>query len=133
MNAGRILREVGLDTDELRVTLLPVNPDRVNVWPASKLIMTTWREGIQGVTYGRVILVNPEMFVGDRRRLASLVIHEMVHVRQFHDLGYLGFSIKYLRSYLTGRFGGKSARQAYLDVPAEVEARQIAARLSRPV
>lgn len=133
MNAGRILREAGFDTDELRVTLLPVNPDRVNVWPASRLLMATWRKGIKGVTYGRIVLVNPEMFAGDRRRLGSLVIHELVHVRQFHDLGYVGFSIRYLRDYLSGRVGGKNARQAYLDVPAEVEARKIAARLSRPV
>lgn len=133
MNAGRILRRAGLDTDELRVTLIPVNPDRVNIWPASRLMMTTWRKGIKGVTYGRVIFVDPEMFAAEPRRLASLVIHELVHVRQFHDRGYVGFSARYLRDYARGRLGGKSARQAYLDVAAEVEARQIASRLSKPV
>lgn len=130
MNAGRILRDAGLDTDELRVTLLPVDPDRVNIWPASRILMAVWRKGIKGVTYGRVVFVDPAMFRGDPRRLATLVIHELVHVRQFHDHGYVGFSARYLRDYVTGRFGGKTARQAYLDVPAEVEARKIAARLS---
>lgn len=131
MNAGRILRRAGLDTDELRVTLLPVNPDRVNIWPASRLMMATWRQGIKGVTYGRVVFVNPEMFHAEPKRLASLVIHELVHVRQFHDRGYVGFSTRYVTDYVKGRVGGKSARQAYLDVTAEVEARQIAARLSK--
>ena len=131
MNAGRILREAGFDTDELRVTLLPVNPDRVNIWPASPALMTLWRKGIKGVTYGRVVFVDPEMFNGDPKRLATLVIHELVHVRQFHDHGYFRFSARYLKDYLTGRVGGKSGRQAYLDVPAEIEARRIAARLSK--
>lgn len=130
MNAGRILRETGLYTDELRVTLHPLEPDEINVWPASRYLRALWRAGIRGVTIRRLVLVDPELFESDRRRLARLVIHELVHVRQFSDQGYLSFMTRYIGDYLRGRLRGMGHRDAYLEIPAEVEARQIQQRLT---
>lgn len=129
MNAGRLLREVGYDGEALRLHLAPVDPDEVNVWPASSLLTKVWRRGISGVTYGRFVMVSPEMMRGDRERLARLVIHELVHVRQFKVSGYLPFMIRYLSQYIAGRFDGKTARQAYLDIAAETEARELTEKL----
>ncbi len=128
MNAGRLLRETGYDSETLRAWIAPVDPDDINVWPASPLFRRLWHPGVSGVTHWKMVFVDPELLRGDRRRLARLVIHELVHVRQFVRAGYARFLIGYLREYLTGRFSGKDRRQAYLDVAAEVEARDIAAR-----
>ena len=128
MNAGRILREAGYDTDALRLRIAPVNPDQINVWPASRLLMSLWRPGIEGQTHGRMILVDPRVLKGDPRRLARLVIHELIHVRQYASSGYLRFSASYLTEYLKGRLDGKSARQSYLDISHEREARELTAR-----
>lgn len=65
---------------------------------------------------------------GDPDRLARLVIHELIHVRQFAAAGYPRFVSSYLREYWLGRLGGKSPRQAYLDIPQEREARELTAR-----
>jgi len=62
---------------------------------------------------------------GDRDRLARLVIHELVHVRQYKAVGYLRFVLSYLKEYWMGRAGGKSSRQAYLDISLEREAREV--------
>jgi hypothetical protein len=128
VNAGRLLRETGYDTDALRVRISPVNPDRVNVWPASRLMRRLWRTGIRGVTIWKWVFVDPELMTGDRRRLARLVVHELVHLRQVVDEGYLPFTIRYVVDYLRGRLEGKSGRQAYLDIRAEVEARELTAK-----
>lgn len=129
MNAGKLLKEAGLDSDALRVRIAPVDPDTVNVWPASRWIRMFWRPGVKGVTHRRWILVEPEFMRGDRDRLARLVVHELVHVRQYLDRGYFSFMSRYVADYWRGRLAGKDGRQAYLDIPAEVEAREVTARV----
>lgn len=131
MNAGRILRNAGLDTNALRVSLAPIDPDRVNIYPASPMMRRLWLKGIQGVTIRHLVFVDREVMLGDPNRLARLVIHELVHVRQFNDAGYIGFMTRYVREYAGGLLGGKKLRQAYLDVEAEREARATTAELVR--
>jgi hypothetical protein len=133
VNAGRILRDAGYDTDALRVRISPVNPDRVNVWPASRLLRSFWRPGIKGVTLWRWVLVDPELIRGDRERLARLVIHELIHLRQLVDAGYIRFTVRYVWEYLQGRLEGKDGRRAYLDISAETEARELTARSIEPI
>lgn len=133
MNAGRILRRVGLDTDELRAAIAPVDPDEVNVWPASKMMMRLWRKGISGVTMRNWVFVDPAVMRGDPVRLGRLVIHELVHVRQFRETGYVPFSLRYVYEYARGLIGGKGLRQAYLDISAEQEARAVTETLLRPM
>lgn len=125
MNAGRILRNAGYDTEALRVRIAPVDPDHINVWPASRIFRHFWRAGISGLTHWRFVCVDPEMMRGDPQRLARLVIHELVHVRQYLAAGYLRFVTSYLKEYWIARFGGKSPRQAYLDISMEREAREL--------
>lgn len=131
MNAGRILRNAGYDTDVLRVRLAPVDPDRVNIYPASAMMRRLWLKGIQGVTIHNLVFVDREVMIGDPKRFGRLVIHELVHVRQFRDAGYIGFMAHYIRDYAGGLLTGKKLRQAYLDVAAEREARELTAELVR--
>ena len=125
MNAGRLLRETGYDTGTLRACIAPVDPNDVNVYPASRLLRRFWRPGIKGVTHWKWVLVDPELLKGDRQRLARLVIHELVHVRQYREAGYVRFMAGYIWEYWRGRFTGKDGRQAYLDISSEVEAREL--------
>lgn len=128
MNAGRVLKEAGYDTDALRVRIAPIDPDRVNLLPASRFFRRFWRSGINGVTHGPFVFIAPEVMGGDRDRLARLVVHELIHVRQYKAAGYLPFVISYLKEYWMGRMGGKTSRQAYLDISHEREARELTAR-----
>ena len=80
--------------------------------------------GADGMTIGRwVFLTNDRDRDGDR----ELIAHELVHVRQYADLGYLRFSARYLRDYAKGLLQHRHLRKAYLSIPAEVEARAVAA------
>lgn len=133
MNAGRLLREFGYDTDAFRVRIAPVNPDHINIWPAAAPFRRLWREGIRGVTHGKFVFVDPALMKGDRDRLARLVIHELVHVRQYLATGYLRYVLLYLKDYWTGRVGGKDPRQAYLDIAYEREAREVTERTVRAI
>ena len=76
--------------------------------------------GADGMTVGMIIFVREDRDVsGDR----ALLAHELVHVRQYAEQGAVGFLTRYARDYLNGRRAGSSHRQAYLDIPAEQEAR----------
>lgn len=128
MNAGRLLRKTGYDTEALRVRIAPVDPDEINVWPASRFFRRLWRHGIRGVTHGRLVFVDPELMRGDPDRLARLVVHELIHVRQFAAAGYVRFVTSYLKEYWEGRLGGKSPHDAYRDISLEREAREMTER-----
>jgi hypothetical protein len=127
VNAGRLLRETGYDTDALRLRIAPVNPDTINVWPASPVFRLFWRRGIEGVTYWKYVFVDAEVLRGDRERLARLVIHELVHVRQYLAMGYVPFVVSYVKEYLSGRLGGLSGYEAYRAISFEREARELTA------
>lgn len=87
-----------------------------------------WRAGVRGVTLRRLVLADPQLLEGDPLRLARFVIHELVHVRQFAELGYFRFMFRYIGEYLTGRLSGQDHQTAYLAISAEEEARELASR-----
>lgn len=60
-----------------------------------------------------------------RRRLADrthLLAHELEHVRQWRELGVVGFLRRYLGAYLRWRLRGYGHAAAYRRIPAEVAA-----------
>ena len=71
------------------------------------------------------IYVRSDILGGDSARLAGLVGHELVHVRQWSQLGPLRFVRRYLAEYLRGRRKGLSHSQAYLAISFEKEAREL--------
>jgi len=77
-----------------------------------------------GMTIGNIVLLR-----GDRieQRSTSLLAHELVHVRQFAELGPIRFLTQYFGAYLRNIVAHKNHRQAYLDIPLEIEARKEAA------
>ena len=79
--------------------------------------------GAAAITLGRWISV---------RRAAChnehLLRHELAHVRQWRELGWLGFLRRYLAAYLAGRLRGLGHWDAYRQIPLEVEAEAEAVR-----
>lgn len=77
-----------------------------------------------GMTVGRFVFLR-----GDRiqHRSTTLLAHELVHVRQFAELGVMRFFMIYLGSYFANLFRLRNHRAAYLAIPLEVEARREAA------
>lgn len=74
-----------------------------------------------GMTVGRFVFLR-----GDRihDRSSTLLAHELVHVRQFAELGAVKFFMVYLGSYFSNLVRLRNHRQAYLAIPLEVEARR---------
>jgi hypothetical protein len=57
-----------------------------------------------------------------------LLRHEEEHVRQWRELGPVGFLHQYLGAYLSGRWHGFGHRAAYRMIPLEIEAEDAARR-----
>ena len=129
MNVARLLSESGRDTELLRVLIHPIQPERLSLKAASPLMMRLWGHGIQAMTVKNWIFVDPKHLKGDRDRLARLVIHELVHVRQWNDLGVIGFLSRYVSDYFRGRRQGLTHRDAYMNIGLEEEARQVQTRV----
>lgn len=79
--------------------------------------------GVAAMTFGRLILLRR-----DHARDDALVAHELVHVRQWRELGAARFLWRYLGTYARGRAAGLGHQQAYAAIPLEVEARHLAGR-----
>jgi uncharacterized protein DUF4157 len=74
--------------------------------------------GVAGMTLGRWILLR-RGHEHDR----GLIAHELVHVRQWRELGATRFLVRYLGAYSRGRWRRLGHRAAYEAIPLEVEAR----------
>lgn len=79
--------------------------------------------GADGLTLGSLVIVRKGF--GDS---PYLLRHEQVHVRQWRRHGIVGFSVRYVGSYLLWRLRGKSHRGSYLRIPLEIEADWVARR-----
>ena len=77
--------------------------------------------GSVGITLGRLVIVRRSA-----TRVAGfneLLAHERVHVRQFAELGWSRFLLRYLNSYVLFRLRGYGHHQSYVRIPLEIEAR----------
>lgn len=88
-----------------------------------------------GITFGKKIFIFPEIIsinsLNKKRLPDSLAVHEIAHVLQYLKHGFLGFLYVYLRDYYKNLKNEKdwsadSRQKAYLNIPFEVEAREIA-------
>lgn len=73
------------------------------------------------MTLGRWILLR-----SGRERDRGLLAHELVHVRQWRELGAARFLVRYLSAYARGRWRGLGHKAAYEAIPFEAEARAVA-------
>jgi hypothetical protein len=90
----------------------------------ARIIDVPWlTPGAAAMTLGRVILLR-RGHAGDD----ALLAHELVHVRQWRELGAARFLWRYLTAYGRGRAAGLGHQGAYDAIPLEVEARRLAGR-----
>jgi Domain of unknown function (DUF4157) len=130
MNASEVLGRSGLQVGELLEAIRPVRPESVSVKTAPALMRRLWGQGIQAMTLGYNVYVDPRVIAGPARRFGLLMAHELVHVRQWREQGLFGFSGRYLTGYLHGRRERLGHRGAYLQIEQELEARAIASRVA---
>jgi len=76
--------------------------------------------GTSGMTIGVVVMLRRD---DDRTGNRKLIAHELVHVDQYSRQGVVGFLIRYARDYLRCLARHRRHREAYLAIPAEIEAR----------
>lgn len=81
-----------------------------------------------GMTIGRYVLLRGDHI---ENRSSTLLAHELVHVRQFAEMGMARFLSAYFGSYAKNLLRTRNHRQAYLDIPLEIEARSEAENWAR--
>jgi hypothetical protein len=74
---------------------------------------------VVAITIGRRVWLSPSI---DERSLLPLLRHELVHVRQFAQLGFFSFLRSYLAEYVRLRRSGLSSTAAYAAISFEREA-----------
>ena len=90
----------------------------------ARIVDVPWlTPGVAAMTLGRVILLRK-----DHADDTALLAHELVHVRQWRELGALRFLWRYLGAYFRGRAAGLGHQRAYEAISLEVEARTLAGR-----
>ncbi|MEO8694971.1 MAG: hypothetical protein ABI658_15700 [Acidimicrobiales bacterium] len=75
--------------------------------------------GSSGMTVGRFVFVRNDGLLDGSRKI---IAHELVHVRQYYELGLLRFLARYLKGYVRALAKLRRHRAAYLAIPFEEQA-----------
>lgn len=119
-----VLREIREDLTER--ALLGADLEQVKVRQAPHWLCEVWPDETKAMTLGTTILFRPEVDIDwSDAQIASLVAHELTHVRQFRRMGVATFFIRYVSDYLRGRTAGLSHFDAYEAIALEEEARNV--------
>lgn len=81
--------------------------------------------GAAALVLGRTVLVTPaaaQWIAAWDDAGRRLLLHEAVHVRQYHRHGMVAFLGRYFAAYLRGRLAGLGHHAAYRAIPFEREA-----------
>lgn len=78
-----------------------------------------------GYTDRYQIYLAPEAYRIDSAEGLALLAHEITHCRQYKEHGTWRFRAKYIAAYFQNRRRGLNAQAAYLNIPFEIEAREI--------
>jgi uncharacterized protein DUF4157 len=75
--------------------------------------------GSNGMTIGRIVFLRSDgVYDGSR----AIIAHELVHVRQYSQLGVLRFLARYVADYARALARYRRHRAAYYAIPFEVQA-----------
>ena len=117
------------DTAKLRLSLLPIRPDVVDVRPVPPQLRPIWPKWAAAMTMPWAVYVRRDVLDGDPGFLARIIAHELVHVRQWKTKGLVGFLRHYLTEYIRGRARKLGHKEAYRAISLEAEAYEIADHL----
>jgi len=96
--------------------------DLVPRWVARRVILVrvpVLPPGAAGMTSGRIVFLRHDEPMDGT---STLIAHELIHVRQFTEMGRMLFLVRYLWSYARNLAGHRNHQRAYLAIPQEVEA-----------
>ena len=100
--------------------------DEVPIRIAPRWMRRLWRGPVAAMTLPWAIYVDTEHLRSTES--GPLILHELVHVRQWKRLGAWRFIKIYVSDYLRNRKAGMDHHQAYLAIRLEREARIAVAR-----
>lgn len=126
MPAGSVLGRLGLESAAVCALVGIGDVGAVRVLPTPRWLSRVWFGPVRAMTLMRRIYVAPDVLDGDPDSLRRVLVHELVHVRQWVEAGPVRFLRRYLGDYLRSRLAGKPHRHSYLAIRQEVEARAIA-------
>ncbi len=132
--ASEAIERAGISLDVVRGALPSVELESVLIRQAGLVMRRTWATGILAITTPWGVFAHPRVMwwfhSGDNdQELAELVAHELVHIEQLSRVGLARHAATYLFDYINARRAGKSHRDAYFGLAAEVEARAVAKRI----
>lgn len=106
-----------------------VDPERLLIREARPWFekLTLRRSAAIALPY--VVYVHSHTYNQARAELTGLVVHELVHVSQWRQEGYVRFATRYVWDYLRERMRGRPHAEAYRAIRYEVEARRCTAQL----
>ena len=129
MNPATVLTASGISPGQVSSTLGDLNLEQVDIRPAPGWLTRIWGEAVSAMAVRTTVYIRPDTLNADPSILGPLIVHELVHVHQWLQLGVVRFLWRYLGGYLKGRLAGLSHRDAYQAIPIEVEARETSDQL----
>ncbi|MFH1103412.1 MAG: hypothetical protein V1757_00495 [Actinomycetota bacterium] len=129
-SAAEALDASHVDRNLLRATLPDVDPSAVPVYAASRWFRMLWAPNITAVAMPWGIYVHPDRLAVPLSALGPLMVHELTHLQQWRLLGPLRWARVYFGEYLRGRRSGLAHHAAYRAISLEVEARDVAERIT---
>ena len=129
-SAAEALAASGIDRGLVAEELPRVDPSRVPVWAAARLFRAVWARGITAVAMPWGIYLHPDRIAEPLDSLGPLIVHELTHIDQWRRLGPIGWARAYLGDYVRSRRAGSAHQEAYRTIGLEVEAREVARRVS---
>ena len=102
------------------------DPERIAIRLAPRFLQSLWRGPVTAMTIGNRVYIDPRLLAADPEAQARLLLHELVHVRQWRDVGPVRFLVRYVTDYLRARLAGSGHEESYRGIRYEVEARRIA-------
>lgn len=126
MRVGPLITGAGLDIRSIGVQTGLSEIDRVDIRPAPGWMLQMWRGPVAAMTVMNRVFVHPRLLTGSDPEFGPLLIHELVHVRQWTEAGPVRFLARYVTDYLRARLSGCDHDTAYRRIRYEVEASRIA-------
>lgn len=130
MKVGDLLGEDLASNPKLWADIYPIDPHEVTVRRMPAPLAAMLGRAVSAMTILQTVWVAGAALTGQADDFRRLLVHELVHARQWRALGAVGFLRRYVSEYATGRLGGGSHREAYHLISLEVEARAIADSVS---
>lgn len=123
------LEAAELDVPSVREVAPGVDFERLLVREASPWVEKLILRRYAAIAFPHVIYMHSRWYRRPRVAVARLVVHELVHVSQWHHVGKLRFAALYVGDYLRGRLARRGHEVAYREIRYETQARDATDRV----